>query len=661
MAEGVRGVGETRGPRAGDPPAGVELQTLAAPCDREAVLTGIVLVGVAERTRGVAHEVGLGTEAGAIVEPVTFHRGVGEIVGLLVQGLLLAVGTVEGVEIGEELLGDRLGDVPRRVPEHRVEPAARLPEHVGKLQLPVEEAHLAGDPAGDGPRLRRRVCEGARQRRVVDVVQRPKPACAPEVHRLLERPPSVRSDEVVAVQARPLGRVVHRHGVHALQHGQRIVVGLGGLREQVGLEQVGAAEESFQVRRQLVLDERPDRLRAGVLLELHAVRVVLVAPLAVLPGHHGVVRELVEPGPDEGVAALDLVVEEPEWQGAVHRLDPERQSAQLHGQGIEVHGIDAALDDMTPQDRLETRLEALVVGAAGNQLVREAGVGGVDGIVSSAPDAEQAHQHAVAVGLEAVVMLERGVERVGQEAQRGQRKRARAAGGVADRQVQDSLGWLRLPAGGRRVRVGLAVRTGRRVVGQGAQRALHGRHGEAGARVEAARALARAAPSDEVPLAGEDDAGNELSRLGREAALEREPALGRVAATGLREQAGRLLRRGAPILRRACGSVGVRPAPPGRRAGEPRRTAERPGGRRATALPRSPQRPRCPPPCPWRRSPLPPRSVDSSVPRGFSLSFSNRVRSARSSMASRRERGRAGWSPTERKITGSPLGAVFNS
>ena len=51
----------------------------------------------------------------------------------------------------------------------------------------------------------------------------------------------------------------------------------------------------------------------------------------------------------------------------------------------------------------------------------------------------------------------------------------------------------------------------------------------------------------------------------------------------------------------------------------------------------------------------------SSVPPDFSLSLSNKDRSAPSSMASRRERGSAGWSPTDRKTTGSPAGAIFSS
>ena len=264
-------------------------------------------------------------------------------------------------------------------------------------------------------------------------------------------------------------------------------------------------------------------------------------------------------------------------------------------------------DDVAPQHRLETRLEAVVVGAAGNQLVGQAGVVGV--VVVRAPDAEQAHQYTVAVRLEAVVMLERRVERIGQEAERGQRKRAGAARGIADCQVEDSLGQLGCPAGGRRVHVRIAVRAGRRVVGEGAQRALHGWHREAGAGVEAARALARAAPADEIPLAGEDDAGDELPGLGREAALEREAALGGVAGRGASGPDGPPAPSGAPIARRVCGSVGARPVRRRRRPGERPRTGKRPGARRAAALPRSPRRPRCHLRRPRRRSPSPLRPV----------------------------------------------------
>ena len=90
---------------------------------------------------------------------------------------------------------------------------------------------------------------------------------------------------------------------------------------------------------------------------MHAIGMPFIPTLAVLPSHHRIMLELVEPGADEAVAALDLVVEERERQCAVHRLDPEGQAAQFHREGIKIHTIDAALDDMTPEDRLEAGLK----------------------------------------------------------------------------------------------------------------------------------------------------------------------------------------------------------------------------------------------------------------------------------------------------------------
>ena len=206
---------------------------------------------------------------------------------------------------------------------------------------------------------------------------------------------------------------------------------------------------------------------------MHAVRVAPVAAVPVLPGHRRVVPKPVEPRTDQRVAALHLVVEEAERQGAVHGLDPERQATQLHRERVEIHGVDATLHHVAAQHRLQARLEAFVVGRAGDQLVGEAEIGdggrtgvrrawafavrrgsgyslgrdGRDACVpgrvvsavldrggsgrvrrsavrlscfltgrSAAPKAEQAHQGALAVRLDAAVMLERGVERIGEEA-----------------------------------------------------------------------------------------------------------------------------------------------------------------------------------------------------------------------------------------------------
>ena len=177
---------------------------------------------------------------------------------------------------------------------------------------------------------------------------------------------------MVAVAASPFGGVLHRQGVHVGEHGEGFVVSGGRVLQQVLLEQRPAAQEQLEIGRQPLLDERLDCLGAGALVEVHAVRVVLVTTFAVLPGHDGVVLELVEPRADKRVAALDLVVQEAEWQLPIHGLDPERQPAQLDGERIEVNGVDAALDHVAAQHRLEPRLEVGVVRRAGDQFVAQA-------------------------------------------------------------------------------------------------------------------------------------------------------------------------------------------------------------------------------------------------------------------------------------------------
>ena len=112
----------------------------------------------------------------------------------------------------------------------------------------------------------------------------------------------------------------------------------------------------------------------------------------------------------------------------------------------------------------------------------------------------------------------------------------RAAGRVADLEGEDLLGLPWGPGGVRGEEVGFAVGVGRGKEGERAQRALDGRDGEAGARVEGARALARAAPAHEVPLAGQDHARDELASFARDSVLVREALLrGERAARFLRE------------------------------------------------------------------------------------------------------------------------------
>ena len=344
--------------------------------------------------------------------------------------------------------------------------------------------------------------------------------------------------------------------MHLPQHLQRIVVRGGRLLQQVFRKEGAAFQEALQVGREPLLDERLERRAAGALGVVHAVRVVPVAAVAVLPGHHRVVPELIEPRAEQRVAALDLVVEEAERQRAVHGFDPQRQPAQLDRQRIEVDGVDAALHHVAAQHRLEARLEVVILRPAGDQFVDQQLGGGAP--VGMVVDAEQPHQGAFAVGPDAVVVLQRGVQRVGEEAQRGQREGAGPAGGIADRQLQDLFRRLRRPARRGRGRVGSAAGAGRRIVRQRAQGALHGGYGEAGPGVEAAGTLARAAPAHQIPLAGQHHAGDQPAGGPPQLPLVGEAAFRRGAPAADAHQPGHLRRAPRPGFgARAVAAPGV--------------------------------------------------------------------------------------------------------
>ena len=95
----------------------------------------------------------------------------------------------------------------------------------------------------------------------------------------------------------------------------------------------------------------------------------------------------------------------------------------------------------------------------------------------------------------------------------------------------------------------------RRIVGQRPQGAMHGGHGQPGPGVEGARALARAAPADEVPLAGQDDPHDELAGLAGDGLLR-----GRARFSGVRAPRGLADQLPTATARRAQVSARVRVA-----------------------------------------------------------------------------------------------------
>ncbi|MNT89015.1 hypothetical protein D3C72_2296680 [compost metagenome] len=63
-----------------------------------------------------------------------------EILQLLSQCILLAIGPIQWVMVGEELFGVGLLNLPRRVAQHGIETFLGCGEYIRKLQLPVEKA-----------------------------------------------------------------------------------------------------------------------------------------------------------------------------------------------------------------------------------------------------------------------------------------------------------------------------------------------------------------------------------------------------------------------------------------------------------------------------------------------------------------------------------------
>jgi hypothetical protein len=104
MAIGMGRIGEAPALPASIAPAGMVEVVVPAAGDGEAVSARLVFVRIAEGARRVAHEVRLGTEVGIVVEPGPLDVRIGEIAGLIAECLLFAVGAVEGVDVGEELL-----------------------------------------------------------------------------------------------------------------------------------------------------------------------------------------------------------------------------------------------------------------------------------------------------------------------------------------------------------------------------------------------------------------------------------------------------------------------------------------------------------------------------------------------------------------------------
>jgi hypothetical protein len=338
----------------------------------------------------------------------------------------------------------------------------------------------------------------------------PEPDGAPGVEGLAQSLERLVVAQVLAVvPGSPLG-VEDGHAVDGLQGREGAVVQRLG---RAAFDEVVDGYLTVDQVNQLALDgavahglDRPGPFLLG---KVDTAAVTLVAAFAV-PGQDRIVAEAVEPAADERVAGLELVIEEFEGEIAVEGLDPEREAAELHGEGVDVDAVEAALDDVAFQDRPQARLEALVVGPARQRLLDELPV--------RRPSFRQRDQRLVALGGDAAVMVQAGVESFGQEAKARDQERARAHRRVADLERQNLLGLLRRPLRRRRVLVRVAA-SQRRIGGQRAQGPVHRRHRERRPRVERSRALARTAPAYQEPFPRKDRAGDQRSGGGIELRL----------------------------------------------------------------------------------------------------------------------------------------------
>jgi len=88
------------------------------------------------------------------------------------------------------------------------------------------------------------------------------------------------------------------------------------------------------------------------LLDPLSARPILAVAAFTLPSLERVIFNAIEPAPHQGIAHLDLVVEKRERQFGIEGLDPQRHTGQFDGQRVDVHAVDAPLDDVPPQQCL---------------------------------------------------------------------------------------------------------------------------------------------------------------------------------------------------------------------------------------------------------------------------------------------------------------------
>ena len=364
-------------------------------------------VTIAEGGAYVGDEVGELFESRQVREPEALDVGVAEHFLLTPKRFLLAIGAVERIDVGEELLRIRLLRLPWRVSQDGVEAAPRRCEDIRVLKLPVEESDLPAEPLNHPCSVGGASMEGARGGHGGDGVGGPEPESAPLVE---ERsgPENARIvGDPITPEALPFVGGVEWQPLNGSDGSLGRVMGRRGyLRHRVSQDELAADLlcELGSDDGSAALCQRPSPRRSGV---MNSGVILVAAPTP--PSEQRIVGHAINPAAHQRVADLKPMVEELEGQLPVHGLDPERQPGQLHSEWVDVDAVDAVLHDVALQSRAEPRLEVAGIGEDRDllgELRQSAGLG-----LGEANDRARSTLHNPSVTVEA------GEKRIGQKAQ----------------------------------------------------------------------------------------------------------------------------------------------------------------------------------------------------------------------------------------------------
>ena len=279
------------------------------------------------------------------------------------------VGDIAGLRFGaggEEFFFLELEALPRRIAEDDVE-AAVFQHDIGEFERPVEvgvllgsvhgcaeqvAAGVAGEGAADVRRGRGRVRLGFGAR-----FERGEEGVGPEVAGGFPGP--------------PFGALAADAAVMIFRAADLPWSALRAVRERDEFPREIARVAGREVERELAL------AFFAVLLLIGAGGGFFVAGDGVVRAVGDALFEDVEvEDADEGVAVLDVVVEEGEGEAGGVCFDPEGDFAEVDGEGVLVDGVDAVLDDVAERFAVSSRVGLVLAGADACEFACDAAGGG---------------------------------------------------------------------------------------------------------------------------------------------------------------------------------------------------------------------------------------------------------------------------------------------